>query len=72
MTVIDENKSGCLRCGHTWTSYVGMSTNTMVMAEVQAREHMRSFWEEYSPYSLRMSESPYVHPVCGSLEVANR
>ena len=72
MTVIDENKSGCLRCGHTWTSYVGMSTNTMGMTEVQAREHMRSFWEEYSPYSLRMSESPYVCPVCGSLEVEFR
>ena len=72
MSIIDQHISGCIRCGNTWTTYVGMSTNTFGMTEEQAQEHMRSFWENYSPYSLKMSDSPYLCPACGSLEVEFR
>ena len=72
MTIIDKHISGCIRCGFNWTTHVGMSTNTFGMSEEQAQDHTRSFWENYSPYSLNTSDSPYLCPDCGSLEVEFR
>lgn len=72
MTIIDKHISGCIRCGFNWTTHVGMSTNTFGMSEEQAQDHIRSFWEDHSPYSLKTSDSPYLCPDCGSLEVEFR
>ena len=49
-----------------------MSTNTFGMSEEQAQDHISSFWENHSPYSLNRSDSPYLCPDCGSLEVEFR
>ncbi len=49
-----------------------MSANTFGMSEEQAQDHIRSFWENHSPYSLNTSDSPYLCPDCGSLEVEFR
>lgn len=40
------------------------------MSEVQAREHLNTFWRDHNPWSIRGSyDSPYVCPRCGSLDI---
>ena len=70
MTVIYRYRSGCINCGHSWSSTVGASTNTGRMSEVQAREHLNTFWRDHNPWSIRGAyDSPYVCPRCGSLDI---
>ena len=70
MTVIYRYRSGCINCGHLWSSTVGASTNTFGMSEVQAREHLATFWRDHNPWSIRGAyDSPYVCPRCGSLDI---
>ena len=63
MTIVDQYSSTCNDCTHTWTSFVGVSTNTFGMTPDEAKSHIESF----TSLELR---SPFYCRQCGSFDVS--